>query len=497
MEVRPGLEQMLAAAPGRLPTLPGVAVRILEAVQREPPEIREIGAILATDPALSAEVLKLVNSSLYGLPRPITSVGHAAAYLGLNTVTNLALGFAIIRTCRAREGHAFDYAGFWRRCLLTALAAKGIGTRLEPGQAEDDFFRGLLHDIGILALARTLPALYAQVREVMLREPCADYEAEERILGFDHMAVGAHLVRTWNLPPAFSFPIAYHHRPRHLPAEAQPFETATRIVFLAAGVARLLETPDPAPELRALENALECWGWSAQVAVEEVIAGVSHQARDVLPMFDLELDFEGHLTLVEEARQALARQAAQTLVEVQSQRREIDLLSQRINRDGMTQLLNQAFFRDLLAQEMARCVRTKKPMALILGDIDHFKAVNDTHGHPTGDRVIQAVADCLRGNLREKDHIARYGGEEFAIVLLDTPAPRAREVAERLRQAVSAMVCSAGAQTVGITMSFGLAVFRGETEVAPIGLLEHADSALYRAKADGRNRLCVYTSTPD
>jgi diguanylate cyclase (GGDEF)-like protein len=497
MDLHLGLEEMLAAAADRLPTLPGVAVRILEAIQREPPEVREVGAILSADPALSAEVLKLVNSSLYGLPRPITGVGHAVAFLGLNTVTNLALGFAIIRTCRAREGGAFDYPGFWKHSLLTALAAKELGTCLKVEDPEDDFFRGLLHDIGILALVRLWPAPYACVQATMRQEACADYEAEARVLGFDHMAVGGHLAGRWNLPPAFSIPIAHHHRPHRLPAEAQPHATATRILFLAATAARLLEAPDPAPALRSLEETLAGWQWSDRVAVEEVVAGVSRQAREILPMFDLELDLEAHLALIEEARQVLARQATRTLAQVQDQRREIDRLSQRINRDGMTQLLNHTFFQDLLAQEMARSRGAQKPMVLILGDIDHFKAVNDTHGHPTGDRVIQAVADCLRSNLRENDHIARYGGEEFAIVLLDTLVPRARDVVERLRRAVAALACPAGTRSVGITMSFGLAIYRGEAELGPLALLERADNALYRAKSDGRNCARVYTVTPD
>jgi diguanylate cyclase (GGDEF)-like protein len=254
---------------------------------------------------------------------------------------------------------------------------------------------------------------------------------------------------------------------------------------------------DPRTEWEALEEALEGWGWRERVDLGAVAAVVAGQAREVLPHYDLELDLEEHLALVEAARQELARRALEALQEVHGQRREIDRLSQRINRDGMTQLLNHAFFQDLLAQEMGRCRRSRRPLALILADIDHFKAVNDTYGHLVGDRVIQAVADCLRGNLRQDDHIARYGGEEFAIVLLDTPPSRALEVGERLRRAVSAMRHRAGEKNVTITMSFGLALFRGEPETAPEDLLERADNALYRAKAEGRNRLRTYTATPD
>lgn len=498
METQPGIAEVLAGANGRLATLPGVAVRLLEVIQGPHPEVQEIAAVLATDPALSAEVLRLVNSSLYGLSRPITTVRHAATYLGLNTVANLALGFAVIRSFGGNGGVVFDYRRFWQHSLLTAMAGRQLGTQLAAEQAEDDFCRGLLHDIGALALAQGWPARYTQVRQIMRERAWPDFEAEAQVFGCDHMTVGSRLVEDWNLPAAFSVPIAHHHHPHRLPAAGHEHATATRILSLAGGIARMLGAAvDPRVEWEALEEALEDWGWRERVDLGAVAAAAAGQAREVLPLFDLELDVEGHLALAEAARQELARRALEALEQVHGQRREIDRLSQRINRDGMTQLLNHAFFQDLLAQEMDRCRCTRRPMALILADIDHFKAVNDTYGHLAGDRVIQAVADCLRGSLRQDDHIARYGGEEFAIVLLDTPPSRAREVGERLRRSVSDMSHKGGGGNFAVTMSFGLALFRGEPDLAPENLLERADNALYRAKAEGRNCLRSFTATPD
>ena len=105
------LESVLSRQ-GQLPTLPGIALKILEAVQKERPDLKEIGEILATDPPLSAEVLRLINSSLYALPRKVTSVFHAVNMLGLNTVKNLALSFALIKQSHDKDDVPFDYPQF-------------------------------------------------------------------------------------------------------------------------------------------------------------------------------------------------------------------------------------------------------------------------------------------------------------------------------------------------------------------------------------------------
>ena len=161
--------------------------------------------------------------------------------------------------------------------------------------------------------------------------------------------------------------------------------------------------------------------------------------------------------------------------------------------DGRTGLLNAAAWQDDAAAEISRAVRARLPLALVLLDIDHFKAVNDTYGHLAGDQVLRAVAGIITSQLRGYDIAGRYGGEEFAVVLPHTQPGQARRIAERLRVAVAAAHLPAGAADgppvrVRITVSAGVAS-RADCGPGLHALIAAADAALYDAKAAGRNRV--------
>ena len=158
-------------------------------------------------------------------------------------------------------------------------------------------------------------------------------------------------------------------------------------------------------------------------------------------------------------------------------------------RDQLTGLLNRRELDRILLEEAERAQRFGQPLALVMVDIDHFKSVNDTHGHPAGDAVLKEVAQRLSQMLRSVDRVARYGGEEFALVLLQTDRRAALEVARRLVETVAAhpVTLPSGA-VLALTISAGLAVL--PADAAHIEqLVESADRALYAAKKDGRNRV--------
>lgn len=159
-------------------------------------------------------------------------------------------------------------------------------------------------------------------------------------------------------------------------------------------------------------------------------------------------------------------------------------------RDGLTGLINHRSFQELLEQALARSARFGQPLTLLLSDIDHFKLVNDTYGHPVGDEVLRRVAKVLQGESRQTDQVARYGGEEFAVIMESTDARGALQVAERIRQAVAAQVVATDRGPLQVTLSGGLATFAADaTERA--ALIKAADEMLYQAKHQGRNR-CLH-----
>lgn len=157
--------------------------------------------------------------------------------------------------------------------------------------------------------------------------------------------------------------------------------------------------------------------------------------------------------------------------------------------DGLTGLANRRRFMEVLASELARHQRFGRPLCLMLMDVDHFKHVNDRHGHLAGDAVLRGLAVTLMASVRAPSDLpARLGGEEFAIVLPDTDLDAARQVGERLRQDIASQVFRDADVTFGVTVSLGLIEVRGQDMERALLLV---DQALYRAKESGRNRVCV------
>jgi diguanylate cyclase (GGDEF)-like protein len=160
-------------------------------------------------------------------------------------------------------------------------------------------------------------------------------------------------------------------------------------------------------------------------------------------------------------------------------------------RDGLTGLYNHATLRSLLDVELARATRGQKPASFAMVDVDHFKQVNDTHGHPAGDRVLRALAQHLSQRLRKTDVIGRYGGEEFAIVLADAGACDAERLLEGIRSSFGAREHTAEGRAFHVTLSIGVSCFPALRESQR--LVDVADRALYAAKRAGRNRVVVAT----
>jgi diguanylate cyclase (GGDEF)-like protein len=190
--------------------------------------------------------------------------------------------------------------------------------------------------------------------------------------------------------------------------------------------------------------------------------------------------------------ESVANQAALAMANAVLYRR----MEEMATTDGLTQLPNHRHFQDAMDKELERTQRLKQPVSLILMDVDHFKRVNDTYGHPVGDEVLRRVAKTLRSVLQRKiDLPARYGGEEFVVLLPDTDLKGALRVADKIRVAVSKERFDGGSGEFNVTMSAGVATFPEDGNDKQI-LVDRADQALYQSKEGGRNRTTAWRSLP-
>jgi diguanylate cyclase (GGDEF)-like protein len=155
--------------------------------------------------------------------------------------------------------------------------------------------------------------------------------------------------------------------------------------------------------------------------------------------------------------------------------------------DGLTGLTNHRTFQSRADEQVALARRYNRKLSLVLTDVDHFKSVNDTYGHPVGDQVLKGVAKILQETARDTDVVARYGGEEFALVMPETDAAGAKVIAERIRERVMATTFQTELGPLKITLSLGIATFPDSGTEKHV-LIEKADQCLYFAKHHGRNK---------
>ena len=200
-------------------------------------------------------------------------------------------------------------------------------------------------------------------------------------------------------------------------------------------------------------------------------------------------DISKHRLAEDQLREANARLQAH-MVEIEALQTR---LQEQAMRDSLTGLFNRRYLEETLQREIAQAFRAGHPLGIVMIDVDHFKDLNDTHGHRAGDTALQALGQLLAANTRSSDVACRYGGEEFVLALPGATLEAAHERAEHLRRAVEAMRVAWGGTSLTLTICAGIAAYPAHGERAD-EVLDHADQALYQAKNGGRNRCIVYAA---
>jgi putative nucleotidyltransferase with HDIG domain len=266
-------------------TLPAVAHQIMRLANDPKTTVRHLKPVISGDPALCTRMLKIVNSSYYGLPQQVASIDLAVGLLGINAVRNVAVAASLHRLFRNRMPYSdFDARDLWVHSIAVAVGARALAEKSGLVSGDEAFLAGLVHDIGILAEVQAMPQKFAEMAKMLSRERGLLFrEAERRVLSATHESFGAALCRKWNFPAQIVCAAGFHHDPMQLPRSERALPAIVHVADILAartslGYSRTVEFETaPLP-------VLDASGLSAGDidAVAETLAGVVHEAQQVL-----------------------------------------------------------------------------------------------------------------------------------------------------------------------------------------------------------------------
>lgn len=472
-----------------LPSLPVVAAELLDLTSDPDVPMRKIAEVVQRDQALAGKVLKTVNSSFYGLSTPCGSIDRAMALLGLNTVKSLVLGFSLVDTTRTAEREGFDLMAHWRRAIVGAVSSREVALLTRAVDGDEAFTAGLFQDIGVLACFVALKGGFA---DIVAGHHHAKWCAIEReALGFTHGEVGEALAKKWKLPASIQAAIGGHHRPERTP---EPHADLAKAVALGSMVGSVLAQENPVPTVRQIEASAKAWFGKRAPDVGELLARAAEDAKTMARLFAQDI---GELPDTQVLLAAAQEKNLEHQIDLQ---RQAESLTREATTDALTGLANRKKFDAELERAFAEFGSLGRSMAVIFIDADHFKAVNDTHGHAAGDAVLIELARRIESVVGAAGVVGRYGGEEVAVVLPGLGIDAGAVLGERIRAEVAATPFDlsklAGAPaTLVVTISVGVAATDGDKTGRYAGaqqLLADADACVYDAKRAGRNRVFVH-----
>lgn len=501
----PELERKLKTFRG-LPSPPTFALKVIDLVNNQDLDIVEAVKVFSLAPAIVSKILRIANSPLYGNQRKVDTLQMAVLLLGLNATISLALSFSLVPGLRqGNQDETLNHSLYWKRSGLAGAASRVLGTYCELPCLEELFIAAMLQDIGMLALDRLCPELYADsTLNQQWHSQVVGHERQQ--LGCSHGTVGGWLLAQWHLPERLHTGATCSEDPLQLSMDDEHGKFA-RCVAGSGALADLLLNGGQGDTLQDTTEKLETWLGITAEHLPNLLEQLQPVLIEVDNLFDMKISQEVNPEdLIEMARESQLLTNLHICHEVEKLKEgtlnlesQYEQLESSAQRDGLTKLYNRSFLDEYLGKMFKQSVRERSMFTLGFLDLDHFKLVNDTYGHSVGDLILQAAADILQTQVRSSDVVGRYGGEEFLIVLPEMSAASAPDVflciLETFRQTRHDISVD---QQLGVTASIGFATHTPESPFANIGeLIKAADEALYRVKQQGRNNFGMYEHTPE
>jgi len=486
--------------------VPVVAANVL-AVSRDPDvDFARLEKMISADPALVAKLLRMSNSAYFGSYKKVTSINEAVVRIGLKVTRMTVLSFCLEADISPKVPESFEIDRFWRHALTTAVGARTVAERIWPARRDDAFAAGILQDIGMVALQCAIPDPYAKVFESRRTHPSMRIEEiEQRVLGFTHARVGPELLRNWGIPVEVYGPVRLHHDPDGEAAPGADADTIrmARLLHLCSKISHFFYSKARGIMQVAIVGEAEVEFHLTQEALDSILEQTARDVRQICDLFNLDpreipsyeevrlkaaqeltnlaTELGGHALALEERVEAHG-------AEVRQLKAEAEDLIRLASTDELTQLPNRRDFLKRFLDEIARARRYARSLGFLMLDIDHFKEVNDTFGHPAGDKVLAGLSGLLQKEIRRTDVAARMGGEEFVVLLPEADLKGVIAAAEKFRLGIAEASRSWAPGVPGITVSVGAVHVQCDSpnlDCSPI--IDEADKCLYRAKRSGRN----------
>jgi len=475
-----------------LPSLPAIAVQVLEMAQKVEVDIGEIARIISKDPALSGKILKTVNSSFYGRSQAVSTISHALVILGLQSVKTLVLGFSLVSNLSKSKSTGFKHLTNWKHSIFNATASRSIAGKLGIVQQEEAFLIGLLADIGMLVLDQVAGEAYGEL--IASASSHHDVLALE-VSGQDltHAQVSAAMAEKWKLPPLLAIPVAHHHSPDEVTDPA--LKKLAQVAYLASRCADIFVDEEAAQAIAEVRDIAKTVHGLDEKAVDALLMEIGTKTKEIAPLFEISMGTsESYENILKRANETLVDLTLQSQAREQTLQHQNESLKFQATTDKLTGLANRAAFEHQSQELWEQAAKDQTPLALLLIDLDKFKSVNDTYGHPAGDEVLRCVGKILKNASRAQDVAARYGGEELTLLLPDTPREIAAIIAETVRKAVQAKPVVLGTVSIPVTASIGVSSWEPGSPLKTLAhIIKAADLSLYNAKHTGRNRVKVFT----
>lgn len=486
----------------QLPSLPAVAMRVVELTSDQTVSMKALAETIQNDQALSAKILRTVNSSLFGLRKKCSSINQAITFLGMSAVKTLALGFSLVTAIKEASSQ-FDLKDHWRRALYTAVAGKNIAAKAGIGFQEECFLGGLLQDVGMIVLLQTLGDEYAAVVAKSRGDHRMVGKLELEHLGLQHPDLGAMLAQRWKLPDELIMPIKYHERPTAAPAQHTQI---VRAVGLANIACDLLTSNEPAPHLRRFYDRAEQWFGLSSAKADEVLQTITTQAREMSRLLSVPTgEAVNAASVLAAAKEQLAK------VEVPEEQEAIDLgpiYSVGATNplvDELTGVATRERFEQTLIAMFEQTQAGIGPVSIVIVEVDGFEQIMSTNGDDALDTALIGVASRLtRVFSAHKGMVARLAKARFGVLVPKIDRVAAARLAELVRQAIAAQPVrliagkSGSPNALALTVSVGAATMdAGGSEVFSdqSRLLHVAEAALNAARRSGANAVRVYQPT--